>query len=62
MPVPPLDGSKLLYALFPNKLFEIRRFFDKYGLVLVIIFVFFIWQFISPVVFYLFRLITGVAL
>jgi Zn-dependent protease len=62
MPVPPLDGSKLLFALFPNKLSEIRGFFERYGLILVILFIFFVWQFISPVVFLLFRLITGIAI
>jgi len=59
MPIPPLDGSKLLFALFPNKLFQIRTFFEKYGLVLIILFIFFLWQFIFPVILWLFRLITG---
>lgn len=62
VPLPPLDGSKLLFALFPNKLFQIRGFFERYGLVLVIFFIFFLWQFIFPVITWLFRLITGVAI
>lgn len=60
MPIPPLDGSKLLFALFPSKLDVIRGFFERYGLILVIFFIFFVWQFISPIVFFLFRLITGI--
>ena len=60
MPIPPLDGSKILFALFPNKLFQIRGFFERYGLVLVLFFIFFLWQFIFPVIVLLFRLITGV--
>ncbi len=62
MPVPPLDGSKLLFALFPNKLFQMRSFFDKYGLMLIIFFIFFLWQFVSPLVYFIFRLITGIAI
>ena len=62
MPIPPLDGSKLLFGLFPDKLFQIRGFFERYGLVLVLFFIFFLWQFISPVIGILFRLITGVAI
>ncbi len=62
VPIPPLDGSKLLYAFFPNKLFELRGFFERYGLILVIFFIFFLWQFIFPVITWLFRLITGVAI
>jgi Zn-dependent protease len=62
VPIPPLDGSKILFALFPNKLFQIRGFFEKYGLVLVLFFIFFLWQFIFPVIVLLFRLITGFAI
>ena len=62
MPIPPLDGSKLLFAMFPDKLLQFRVFFDKYGLILVLIFIFFLWQFILPVVAYLFRLISGLSI
>ena len=61
-PVPPLDGSKLLFALFPNKIYKIREFFEKYGLVLVLFFIFFLWRFIFPIIILLFYLITGVAI
>ncbi|PIQ66327.1 MAG: site-2 protease family protein [Candidatus Zambryskibacteria bacterium CG11_big_fil_rev_8_21_14_0_20_42_18] len=61
MPIPPLDGSKLLFALFPDKLPQIREFFEKYGLVLILLFIFFLWQFIFPIIIWLFHLITGVA-
>ena len=61
IPIPPLDGSKVLYALFPNKLFQMRGFFDRYGLVLIILFIFFIWRFIFPVINWLFGLVTGIA-
>jgi len=62
MPIPPLDGSKLLFTVFPEKLQQIRSFFERYGLVLVLLFIFFLWQFIFPVIGSLFRLITGVAI
>ena len=62
MPIPPLDGSKLLFAFFPSKLYQMRAFFEKYGLILVLFFIFFLWQFIFPVILWLFHLITGVAI
>lgn len=62
MPIPPLDGSKLLFAVFPNKLYEMRGFFERYGLLLVIFFIFFLWQFIFPVILWFFQLITGFSL
>ncbi|MDP3874934.1 MAG: site-2 protease family protein [bacterium] len=61
MPIPPLDGSKLLFAFFPDKSYQIKGFFERYGFVLVIFFIFFLWQFIFPVIIWLFRFITGIA-
>lgn len=62
MPVPPLDGSKILFAIFPDKLLELRGFFERYGLMLVILFVFFLWQYLFPVIISIFQLITGIAI
>jgi len=59
MPIPPLDGSRLLFALFPDKIYRFRNFFDRYGLILVILFIFFVWQLIAPVVDIVFHLLTG---
>lgn len=62
VPIPPLDGSKLLFAFFPNQTFKLRGFFERYGLILVLFFIFFVWQFVSPVVYFLFHLITGASI
>lgn len=62
VPIPPLDGSKLLFAAFPDKLHQIRGFFERYGLVLILFFIFFLWQLIFPVIGLLFHLITGIAI
>lgn len=62
MPIPPLDGSKLLFTILPDRLYKLREFLERYGLVLVLVFIFFLWQFIFPVIVWLLRLITGVAI
>jgi Zn-dependent protease len=62
MPIPPLDGSKILFALLPQGLGGIRSFFERNGLIIVLFFVFFLWQFIFPLAAYLFRLVTGFSL
>jgi len=62
VPIPPLDGSKILFAMFPNKLFKIRDFFERYGLILVLFFIFFLWQMIFPIITWLFTSLTGFAL
>ena len=59
MPIPPLDGSRLLFALFPDNIYKFRNFFERYGFILVILFIFFVWQAIAPVVDVVFHLLTG---
>jgi Zn-dependent protease len=59
VPLPPLDGSKLLYALLPDSAQSIRVFLDRYGFMLMLFFVFFLFQLISPVIQFLFRILVG---
>jgi Zn-dependent protease len=59
IPLPPLDGSKLLFSLLPNSLFRVRNILEAYAPIWVLIVVIFVWQFISPIVPYVFRVFTG---
>ena len=61
IPIPPLDGSKILFAFLPYKIQRLRESLEKFGLVLVLIFIFFVWQILNPMISYLFTLLTGVA-
>lgn len=61
VPIPPLDGSKILFALFPQKLYQFRIFFERYGLVLLLLFIFFLSNLIFPVVGAIFSLFTGLS-
>ncbi|MBU1612875.1 site-2 protease family protein [Patescibacteria group bacterium] len=40
LPIPPLDGSKVLYALLPDSARNIQLFMERYGLILLFIFIF----------------------
>jgi len=62
VPVPPLDGSKVLFALIPLKYSHIRAQLERHQLTLAILFIFFLWQFFEPVVFKLFAFLMGVPL
>ncbi|NTV22361.1 MAG: site-2 protease family protein [Candidatus Yonathbacteria bacterium] len=62
IPIPPLDGSKVLYAILPTKWLHIAEHMERYSFLFVLLFVFFLWRFILPIVFFLFSLITGMAL
>ncbi|MCA9356426.1 site-2 protease family protein [Candidatus Nomurabacteria bacterium] len=59
MPIPPLDGSKILLSLLPGNTSHLQYIFDKYGLLMAIFFIVFIWDKIVPVVFWLYQVLTG---
>lgn len=62
IPMPPLDGSKILFAFLPYKLHWIKESIEGAGIVFVLILVFFLWRFIVPLVYYIFALITGIGI
>ena len=59
VPIPPLDGSKVLFAVLPYKWQHIQEFLERYGFFLLLIFILFFFRLILPIVFGLFRIITG---
>ncbi len=59
VPIPPLDGSKILFSLLPYSMQNVRNFLEKNGYIFIIFFIFFLWQFIIPLVSWEFTLITG---
>ncbi|MEK7585091.1 MAG: site-2 protease family protein [Patescibacteria group bacterium] len=62
LPVPPLDGSKILFALLPPQQRAVEDWLNRYQFILILFVLFFLWSFISPLVTFLFRLFTGLAL
>jgi len=59
IPIPPLDGSKILFAVLPYKYQQISFQMERYGLILVLFFIFFLFQFIIPIILFLSKLIAG---
>ena len=59
VPIPPLDGSKLLFAIFPNISPKVRFFLERNGFILLLLFIFFGFQLIFPIIGLLFSAITG---
>ena len=60
IPIPPLDGSRILFTLLPQKLEKIHRIFDRYGLIIIILLIFILAPIASIVTSWLFTLITGI--
>lgn len=59
VPVPPLDGSKVLFALLPYRWHRIEVMLERYGLIILLIFIFFFAQLLVPVIDFFFRIIAG---
>jgi Zn-dependent protease len=59
VPIPPLDGSKILFTFLPRSLDKVRVFLQKYGLLVLLLFIFFAFELILPIVYGLFNLIAG---
>jgi Zn-dependent protease len=60
VPIPPLDGSKVLFGILPSKpwAFKIINFLEKYGIMLLILFLFFGFSLIFPIMKILFKIFT----
>jgi Zn-dependent protease len=61
VPIPPLDGSRVLFALLPPSEAVVRAMYllERWGLFFILIFVFFGFQFLIPAIRILFVLFTG---
>ncbi len=59
VPIPPLDGSKVLMAVLPDSLWQLKQALQQYGFVLLIAFIVFGGHLISPIIFKLTVLLTG---
>ncbi len=62
MPIPPLDGSKLLFSILPPHMSHIQQMLERYGFIILLFFIFFAFQVIFPIVGGLFHLITGMSI
>lgn len=59
IPIPPLDGSKILFSVLPPSWRDFEFQLERYGFFLILLFIFFGFGLILPLIFWLFGLITG---
>jgi len=59
VPIPPLDGSKILYAVLPDSARGVRDFLERYSFILLMVFVFFLFELIVPVIGAIMGLLVG---
>lgn len=60
VPVPPLDGSKLLFALLSDRYIKLKLSLERYGLIILIVFIFSVASFIGPIARDVVHLLLGV--
>ncbi len=59
IPIPPLDGSKILFPILPAFCEPARRFLEKNHIPILLVFLFFGWQYVVPVVGEAFKFLVG---
>ncbi len=61
VPIPPLDGSKILFSLLPARAFPLIIAYEQYAIILLLIFIVFFSDYLAPILSFLFHLLTGLA-
>ena len=62
VPIPPLDGSKILFSFLPASMYELGRFIERYSFILLILFIVYFSNILFPILSFLYSMITGLAI
>ncbi len=60
VPIPPLDGSKVLFSFFPYYWHRYEAILEQYGFILLLMFIFFLSPVVSTVSGFIIKLIIGI--
>ena len=55
VPLPPLDGSKVIFAFLPRSADKIKFFLEQYGPFFLLTFIFFGFNIISPIIYIIYK-------
>lgn len=59
VPIPPLDGSKILFALLPDRYWKLKANLEQFGFIFIILFIFLGWPLIWPMIDFAFKLLVS---
>jgi Zn-dependent protease len=62
IPIPPLDGSKILFSFLPYSFSRGIALFEQYSFILLLVFIVFFSNYLYPILQFLFHLFTGLAI
>ncbi len=60
IPIPPFDGSKILFSFLPYSMQNVKLFLERYGILIIIFIIFFGFDFIVLISSLVFKLLVGV--
>jgi len=58
IPIPPLDGSKILFAILPDSAYKIKAMLQQYGMILLLVFILFFIPYVTPIISFLYYLLV----
>ena len=58
-PIPPLDGSHILFAVLPKSFEGLKAMLTQYGFFILIFFIFFLFHYLIPLINFFFTVIVG---
>jgi len=59
VPLPPLDGSQILFSLLPDTLWQVKDFLSRWGMMLLLLFIFFGFSLLTPLVYAAYSFLVG---
>jgi Zn-dependent protease len=59
IPIPPLDGSKILFSFLPRRWYKVKTYIEQRGFFISIIVVLFAWRLFQPLALWLFKVLVG---
>lgn len=62
VPIPPLDGSHILFTFLPDTYRDLKIFLSQYGFIILIFFIFFLFRFLFPFISFIYKGIVGAPL
>lgn len=58
MPIPPLDGSKILFSIIPQRFYRVRQYLEAKSFLFWMIVIVLIWVVFEPLVYWIFSLLV----
>ncbi|HUW71848.1 MAG TPA: site-2 protease family protein [Candidatus Humimicrobiaceae bacterium] len=59
LPIPPLDGSHILFTFLPPELEKLKIFLSQFGIFILFFLFFFLFRYLSLIISFIFKLIVG---